>query len=531
MQRSEPAVLDFSAETRSRALHRMADAELDVLVVGGGITGCGIALDAASRGLSVALVERADFASGTSGRSSRMVHGGVRYLEQHDVRLVSEALAERRILLRLAPHLVRPIPMYALASAGLARLRWRLGLSLYDALATGRNIRRHRPRDAAAVGRAAPGLARPGLALAYYECGTDDARLTLEVARAAGAAGALVANHAEVLALCGAGRVRGAVLADRLTGERLEVTARVTVNATGVWAEQVHGLAAGRPIGLRPSKGVHLVFRPGAVATTVGVVLPSAAGDGRHVFVLPWAGRTFAGTTDTTYLGALDDPPVTVDDRDYLLAAVRAAFPSVQDSDVVAEWAGLRPLCDTSVAAATGTATADLSRRHIVDGSVPGLLTVAGGKLTTYRAVAEQVVDRLAASLGRGGRCHTRRIPLGLTGRLAATLELATAAAARTGLPAESGRRLVLRYGDDWMEALRLIRADRELAEPVAADAPVLAVELVLAGTREMALTGDDVLVRRTRLASLLGLPRLTALAGRAAGLPGSGSTVDPPRP
>src|SRR6266496_4122379 len=179
MQRSEPAVLDFSAETRSRALHRMADAELDVLVVGGGITGCGIALDAASRGLSVALVERADFASGTSGRSSRMVHGGVRYLEQHDVRLVSEALAERRILLRLAPHLVR--------------LRWRLGLSLYDALATGRNIRRHRPRDAAAVGRAAPGLARPGLALAYYECGTDDARLTLEVARAAGAAGALVA--------------------------------------------------------------------------------------------------------------------------------------------------------------------------------------------------------------------------------------------------------------------------------------------------------------------------------------------------
>jgi glycerol-3-phosphate dehydrogenase len=260
------------------------------------------------------------------------------------------------------------------------------------------------------------------------------------------------------------------------------------------------------------------------------VVLPSAAGDGRHVFVLPWAGRTFAGTTDTGYVGDLDDPPVTDADRDYLLGAVRAAFPSVVDGDVVASWAGLRPLCDTSETGPTGEATADLSRRHVLDTSVPGLLTVAGGKLTTYRAMAEQVVDRLAPSLGNAARCRTRRIPLGLTGRLAATVERAGTAAARAGLPPDVGRRLVLRYGDDWMEALRLIRADPALAEPVADGAPVLAVELALAGAREMALTEQDVLVRRTRLATLVGASAVTAVAARA-GLPGSASTVDPPQP
>jgi glycerol-3-phosphate dehydrogenase len=542
-------VLDFSADSRRLALHRMADRECDVLVIGGGITGCGIALDAASRGLSVALVERADFASGTSGRSSRMVHGGIRYLEQYAFGLVHESLAERRILLRLAPHLVRPIPMYGLSPPGTAGLRWRLGLTVYDTLAVGRNIRRHHRQDAAGVRRAVPGLLRPASAMVYYECGTDDARLTLEVARAARAAGALVANHAEALALLGAGRVRGATVADRLTGERLDVRARVTVNATGVWADRVHGLAGDSPIRLCPSKGVHLVLRPGAVDTRVGLVLPSAAGDARYVFALPWMGRTVVGTTDTRYDGDLTDPPVTVDDRDYLLAALRQAFPSVVDSDVVACWAGLRPLCDTGGTAAGGTvegATADLSRRHVVDDTLPGLLTIAGGKLTTYRAMAEQLVDRLACSLGASRRCHTRRIRLGLTDRLDATLARATTAAVRAGLPPGAARRLVLRYGDDWTGALRLIREDPALAEPVAEGAPVLGVELALAATREMALTDEDVLVRRTRLATLLGPAGLarsgitgppfpgTSLPGtslRGSALPGSGSTVDPPQP
>jgi glycerol-3-phosphate dehydrogenase len=545
-------VLDFSADSRRPALQRMAEQEFDVLVVGGGITGCGVALDAAFRGLSVALVDRTDFAAGTSGRSSRMVHGGVRYLEQRAFGLVHESLTERRILLRLAPHLVRPVPMYALGPLGKAGLQWRLGLTLYDLLAVGRNIGRHHWQGEDEVRRAVPGLGRPASALVYYECATDDARLTLEVARAARAAGALVANHAEVLALLGAGRVRGTAVVDRLTGERLEIRARATVNATGVWAEQVHGLATDSPFRLSPSKGVHLVLRPGAVDTRVGLVLPSAAGDGRYVFVLPWADRTFVGTTDTRYDGDLADPPVTVDDRAYLLAAVHQAFPSVVDSDVLASWAGLRPLCDTG-----DGATADLSRRHVLDETVPGLLTIAGGKLTTYRAMAEQLVDRLCASLGgrgprgAGRRCRTRQVPLGLTGGLAATVERAAAAGARAGLPPGAGRRLVLRYGDDWTEALRLIRADPALAEPVAAGAPVLRVELVLARTREMALTDEDVLVRRTRLATLLGEQGVTTLAagrpaaGRPAagapaagapaaegpGLPGSGSTGDPRPP
>jgi glycerol-3-phosphate dehydrogenase len=510
-------VLDFSADTRRLALHRMADRECDVLVIGGGITGCGIALDAASRGLSVALVERADFASGTSGRSSRMVHGGLRYLEQYAFGLVHESLTERRILRRLAPHLVRPIPMYALSPSGKAGLQLRLGLTGYDALAAGRNIRRHHGQDEAGVRQAVPGLRRPASALVYYECGTDDARLTLEVARAARAAGALVANRAEALALLGAGRVRGAAVADRLTGERLEVRARVTVNATGVWAERVHRLATDSPIQLCPSKGVHLVLRPGAVNTRVGLVLPSAAGDGRYVFALPWADRAFVGTTDTRYDGDLTDPPVTVDDRDYLLAAVRRAFPSVVDSDVVACWAGLRPLCDTA-----GGVTADLSRRHVVDDTVPGLFTIAGGKLTTYRAMAEQLVDRLAASLQTGRRCRTRRIRLGLTHRLDATFERATAAVARAGLPPGVGRRLVSRYGDDWTEALLLIREDPALAQPVAYGAPVLRVELALARTREMALTDEDVLVRRTRLATLLGPAELTGSPAPGSPAPGS---------
>jgi glycerol-3-phosphate dehydrogenase len=524
-------VLDFSADSRRQALHRMADGECDVLVIGGGITGCGIALDAASRGLSVALVERADFASGTSGRSSRMIHGGLRYLEQYAFGLVHESLTERRILLRLAPHLVRPIPMYGLSPPGTTGLRWRLGLTVYDALALGRNIRGHHRRDEAGVRRAVPGLRRPASALVYYECGADDARLTLEVARAARAAGALVANHAEALALLGAGQVRGAAVADRLTGERLDVRARVTVNATGVWAEEVARLASAAPIRLCPSKGVHLVLRPGAVDTRVGLVLPSAAGDGRHAFVLPWADRTFVGTTDTRYDGDLTDPPVTVDDRDYLLAAVRQAFPSVVDSDVVASWAGLRPLCDT----ADGS-TADLSRRHVMDDTVPGLLTIAGGKLTTYRAMAERLVDRLVRYLGAPRHCRTRRIPLGLTDRLDATLDRARTAAARAGLTPVASRRLVLRYGDDWTQALRLIREDPALAEPVAEGAPVLGVELALARTREMALTDEDVLVRRTRLTTLLGPAGLRGSGATGSGvtgsaLPGSASTADPPPP
>ncbi|HEX2090074.1 MAG TPA: glycerol-3-phosphate dehydrogenase/oxidase [Actinomycetota bacterium] len=491
-------MLAFSGETRRTALQRMAESELDVLVIGGGITGCGVALDAVSRGLSVGLVEKEDFASGTSGRSSRLIHGGMRYLQHFEFGLVQESLRERAILRRIAPHLVRPIPLYGPMPKLLRRLWFRVGFSVYDGLAVGRNIARHRGVDSEEMHRALPGLAWPAKGTVYHECRTDDARLTLEVARTASGLGALVGNHAEVTGLLGDERVRGARVVDRVTGESAEIRARVTVNATGVWAEQVHSLGTGSTVRLRPSKGIHLVFREGAVGTRAGVILPSAAHDKRLIFLIPWEGRVYAGTTDTEYTGDLADPPVTDDDRDYLLAAVTRAFPSVTKDDVVASWAGLRPLLATDKGS-----TADLSRKHAIYETPPGLITITGGKLTTFRAMAEELVDGVAKSLGNRNRSRTRKIPLGLHADLQGALARTGSEAERVGLGAEVGRRFVYRFGDDWTEALRLIRENPSLGEPAVDGLPVLRVELELARTREMALTDDDVLVRRTRVTTM----------------------------
>ncbi len=508
-------MLPFSAQTRIASLTRMAEDRFDVLVIGGGITGAGIALDAASRGLSVALVEKDDFAAGTSGRSSRLVHGGLRYLEQREFGLVRESLRERGILFRLAPHLVRPVPMYMLAAGLRRRVTYRAGLTAYELLAAGRNIGYHRPVSAGQVRAAIPGLGGLGQSggrargFRYFECQVDDARLTIEVARAAHAAGAVLANHARAEALLGDGRVTGAVVADEMTGQRFEVRARAVVNAAGVWAEQVTRLAgpglaeAGGGVRLLPSKGVHLVFAPGAVRTTAALVAPSGAGDGRFIFIVPWEDRVYAGTTDTPYAGDLDRPAVGAADRDYILAAVAGNFPGVTGRDVVASWAGLRPLLSQDD---PGDArTSDLSRKHAIFTGPFGLFTITGGKLTTYRAMAEDLVDRVAAALstdGRGGAgpCRTRDIPLGLHGSPAAAVRLARDEVTRLGLPPRTAARLVQRYGDDWREAVRLISQDRSLGEPAAGTLPVLGVEVALARSREMALTDEDIFVRRTRL-------------------------------
>jgi glycerol-3-phosphate dehydrogenase len=490
-------MLAFSAETRRAALHRMAETTVDLLVIGGGITGCGIALDAASRGLSVALVEKDDFASGTSGRSSRLVHGGIRYVPRGDLALVHEALRERATIRELAPHLVRPIPMYFPATRFRDRLSWQLGLTVYDALAAGRNIRRHRVAPAEEVARAIPGLEFAAPAVVYHECRTDDARLTLEIARVARGFGALIANHAEVTALFGDGRVAGAVVEDRMASERLEVRARLTVNASGVWADRIQSMGTEAPNRLRPSKGVHVVFRPGAVTTRVAVVVPSVTNDGRFVFGVPWEGRIYAGTTDTDHDGDLDDPVATDADIDYVVQAMAGAFP-VTRAEVVASWAGLRPLL-----ASGRRSTSDLSRRHAIYESPPGLLSITGGKLTTYRAMAEDLVDRACRMLDVPASCRTTSIRLGLRGDLEASFDAAGAEAGRVGLEPDAARRLVERYGDDWIEAVRLIAGERSLGEPVVDGFPVLRVELELARTREMALTDDDVFARRTRLSTM----------------------------
>ena len=495
-------MLTFSEQTRAASLTRMAEDRFDVLVIGGGITGAGIALDAAARGLSVALAEKDDFAAGTSGRSSRLVHGGLRYLEQRDFGLVRESLRERGILFRLAPHLVRPVSMYMLAGDLRTRATYRAGLTAYEVLAAGRNIGYHTSVSAGRVAQAIPGLGEPSRGFRYFECQTDDARLTIEVARAAHAAGARLANHARVTGLLGEGRVTGAAVTDEMTGQGFEVRARAVVNATGIWAERVAQLAPGSGgVQLRPSKGVHLVFAPGAVRTTAAVVAPSAAGDGRYLFIVPWEDRVYAGTTDTPYQGDLDAPAAGDADRDYILAAVAGVFPGVSDRDVVASWAGLRPLLAQDDA--DDAKSSDLSRKHAVVTGPFGLHTITGGKLTTYRAMAEDLVDRVAAELGGASPCRTRQIPLGLHGPAAAAVRLARDEVRRLGLPPRTAVRLVQRYGDDWRQAARLIAEDSSLGEPAAGGLPVLGVEVALARSREMALTDEDVYVRRTRLTTL----------------------------
>ncbi|HYB16628.1 MAG TPA: glycerol-3-phosphate dehydrogenase/oxidase [Streptosporangiaceae bacterium] len=501
-------MLPFSAQTRSANLARMAEERFDVLVIGGGITGVGIALDAASRGFSVALVEKDDFASGTSGRSSRLIHGGLRYLEQRDFGLVRESLRERGILFRLAPHLVRPVPMYMLADTFASRARYRLGLAGYELLAAGRNIGYHRSVTARQVREAIPGFGGWCGGYRYFECRTDDARLTIEVARAAQAFGAVLANHTRVEGLLGGARVTGATAVDQVTGQRLDIRARATVNAGGVWADRVRDLAAGGTDRLLPSKGVHLVFAPEAVRTKAAVVVPSAADDGRFIFCVPWEDRVYAGTTDTPYSGDMDHPTVDDSDRDYIVSAVAQAFPGVTGRDVVASWAGLRPLLSGT---RDDARTYDLSRKHVVVEDPPGLFTITGGKLTTYRAMAEDLTDRMCAALGFGGPCLTRRVPIGLHGPAEQAVRLATAEVARRGLAPGAGARLVQRYGDDWREAVRMIGRDPGLGEPAADGLPVLNVELDLARSREMAITDEDVFVRRTRLTTRDASVRLPA--------------------
>ena len=550
-------VLPFSAQTRTANLTRMAEDRFDVLVIGGGITGVGIALDAAARGLSVALVEKDDFAAGTSGRSSRLVHGGLRYLEHGEFGLVRESLRERGILFRLAPHLVRPVPMYMLADDLRSRATYRVGLTGYELLAAGRNIGYHRSVSAGQVRAAIPGLGARPRGFRYFECQVDDARLTIEVARAAQAAGARLANHARVIELLGDGRVAGAIVADEMTGQRFEVRARAVVNAAGVWADQVTRLAGARLAGaglagaglagaglagaglagaglagaggvrLLPSKGVHLVFAPGAVRTTAALVAPSGADDGRYIFIVPWEDRVYAGTTDSPYTGDLDHPAVDAADRDYILSAVARNFPGVTERDVVASWAGLRPLLSQDEELGDAR-TSDLSRNHAIFTDPPGLFTITGGKLTTYRAMAEDLVDRVVAALGGiggvggigiggiggAGPCRTRSIPLGLHGSPVAAVRLARTEVARLGLPPQAAARLVQRYGDDWREAIHLISENRSFGEPVVGTLPVLGVELALARSREMALTDEDVLVRRTRLTTRDASLRLTPSGG-----------------
>lgn len=490
--------------SRAVRLDALARDTFDVLVIGGGITGAGAARDAALRGLRVALVEQDDFASGTSSRSSRLIHGGVRYLEHGQLCLVFESSRERRILLRIAPHLVRPLGFTWPVYAGSRVRRWQLAaaLTLYDALALFRNVRRHARFDAGGVHAQEPALRRAGLrgGARYFDAATDDARLTLANARSAHDAGAVILNHARVDAFAHhEGRVSGVRLRDMRTGAVVEVRARVQVNATGPWSDVVTALAgptAGATV--RGSKGVHIAVPRARIGNREAVTL-LAPQDGRVMFVLPAGDFAIIGTTDTYDDVSPADVRASAVDVAYLLAAANHYFPDavLRADDVISAWAGLRPLAaGTSGPADPGSA----SREHAIHETMPGLITVTGGKLTTYRAMAAEVVDAVQRSLGRPRSvAHTdvRALP----GGAGCDRDAERARAVQATGDAPVGARLVAAHGVEWSAVWSLVHDDASLSARVDPARPYVLAELRYAVTDEMADTLGDLLIRRIPLA------------------------------
>ena len=517
---------------------RLASESFDVLVIGGGITGAGIALDAAARGLSVALVEQGDFAGGTSSRSTKLIHGGLRYLPLWDIRQVREDLAERERLLRNAPHLVRPIPfvlpLYADARRPLgirlprflrpaAPMGVAAGLWAYDVLAGRRALPSHRTLSRAGAVSLVPAMRTGGLrsAYLYYDAATDDARLVLAVLRSARARGALTLNYARVIGLRrGGDRVTGVQVLDRPSGETFAVSARTTVNATGVWADAVAHLAGPPAFRLRRAKGVHLVVRAAPLRLGRAALVLPETDDGRIAFVVPWQGAALIGTTDTEWAGRPDAPAADAADAGYLLDhAARFLTVRLTAADVLGAYAGLRPL----VGAAAAGATARLSRRHEIFAGPAGFVTIVGGKLTTYRRMAEETVNRI---LGRAAAdaSPTRDLALDGAAGLAEAIPALRARARRAGVSGRTLRHLLRAYGTRAACVFDLVDARPALAAPLAPALPHVAAEAVLAARDEMAVSVEDVLLRRTRLGHLLPdqgrgvAPAVAALMGRVLG-------------
>lgn len=451
-----------------------------MLVIGGGITGAGVALDAAARGYRVGLIDQSDFAGGTSSRSTKLVHGGLRYLAQQQVGLVRDALRERALLLRLAPHLVQAQPFLVPMYAGMTRplgmrvpavfrpftpLGVHLALWGYDRLARARTFRHLRLSARQAVDRISD-LRHDGLrgAFMYYDARTDDVRLTLAVLATARRFGAAAVNYMRAHALIkDARRVAGVMAEDRITDRRFDIRARHVVNAAGVWAERVAELDAPPPFRIRPSKGVHLVLRADRLGSDTALVIPETD-DGRLAFLVPWCGRVILGTTDDAYAGPLETPSADAHDVAYLLRhANRYLSRRIDPADVLGVYAGLRPLL-----AARDARSADLAREHAVVTSSSGLVSIVGGKLTSYRQMAEDTIDVLTARDGGGRPCRTATIPLADADGLAA-----------------------------------LAASDHALLRPLVADLPVTAAEVVYACREEMALTLVDMMFVRTRLSIL----------------------------
>jgi glycerol-3-phosphate dehydrogenase len=517
--------------TRDDALAALAENPYDVLVIGGGITGAGVALDAASRGYSVGLVEQADFASGTSSRSSKLVHGGLRYLQNFDLGLVREALLERQLMVRLAPHLVRPLPFVLPAFQGSRPDRLTgIGLNMYDVMAAPalrgrRSARRaavadgesdwsparHRLIDGEEVSRLLPAIAhrRPTGGYLFYDCQTDDARLVLTVLGEAERFGTICANRlrvTEVRAEPGSGTV--ATVEDREGSASFAIRAENVVNATGVWADRI------RPDELHeeaelphiaPSRGSHVLLRREDLPLDAGAIVP--VGDGRSIFALPWLGRTLIGTTDNNYEGDVDHVQPSGEDIEYLLGAVNEFFGvSLDAGHATGAYAGVRPLISTG----DSRKSVDISRKAELYETSSGLITITGGKLTTWRRMARLVVDRIVERDGREAPCRTHEIPLGAPVDPAALIRV-------DGVPESTYAMLAGRYGHAAERVLQTAAADPDLAAPIVSDLPDLLAEAPFSARHEQARTVGDVLLRRTRLGLLAGreLTSLDAAAPR----------------
>jgi glycerol-3-phosphate dehydrogenase len=512
---------------RPTSLRRLADDPFDVLVVGAGITGAGCALDAAARGLRTALIDRDDFAAGTSSKSSKLVHGGLRYLQQGEVRLVYEALRERQRLRHNAPHLVKVLPFLIPVFSGrdgviskkLARM---LGSAMwmYDLTGGARIGKLHQRLTAEQAMKHMPTLPRERLhsAYLYYDAQADDARLVLTLARTAAVDhGAVVANGVSLVAVRHDvnGRVAGATV--EADGERIEVACKAIVNATGVWSDDVRELDEGTdPDSIRPAKGIHITVPWSLVQNDIAAVVPVPK-DKRSVFVVPWGDFTYIGTTDTDYDGPVDDPQCTADDIAYLLKAINfSTTTKITEHDVTGTWAGLRPL----VKSAESGRTADLSRRHNVHVATSGVVTITGGKLTTYREMAEDTVAAVVTELGQSvaGRLNRRASTAQLRLRGAEGYEDVRIAGDPTSV------HLADRYGGEARILLAMIDANPELGEILVPGLPYLKAEAVYAARHEMALTVTDVLARRTRAllldreASAKAAPLVASLMARVLG-------------
>ena len=535
---------------RAQALAALSEEPFDVVVIGGGITGAGVALDAATRGYSVALVERADFASGTSSRSSKLIHGGLRYLQNFDLGLVREALLERQLMVALAPHLVAPLPLVVSAFEGARPDRMvGVGLNLYDVMAVDRlraprglrgrgedrsarrgradaeerpgrrgrtdaetawSPERHRMISGEEVMEILPALAQraPTSGYLFYDCQTDDARLVLTVLGEAERFGAVCANRLEVSELIEIdGRAAGVRVRDAAGGDSFEVRADNVVSATGVWADrlrpdELHDEAEVPRI--RPSRGTHIILRQSDVPLVGGAIVP--AGSGRSIFALPWLGRTLIGTTDNDYEGDLDHVAPADEDVAYLLKAVNDFFGrSLGPSDLMGAFAGVRPLISTG----DPKKSVDISRKAELYETSSGMITITGGKLTTWRRMAKAAVDRLVEREARDAPCRTHEIPLGLAVDPAELPRV-------EGVPENSYPALASRYGHSAHDVLAVAAERGELSQPILEGLPDLLAEVAQAARREQAGSIGDVLLRRTRL-GLLAAGELTAPAAPTA--------------